>query len=69
MYICKHSTRNRDTKINTIITSQSFVNTDTNNTRKHAEKHYLLHSLATKVIKMYKMLRIQRIVPALCLRE
>jgi hypothetical protein len=42
MYICKHSTHNRDTKINTIITSQSFVNTDTNNTRKHAEKHYLI---------------------------
>jgi hypothetical protein len=42
MYICKHSTHDRDTKINTIITSQSFVNTDTNNTRKHAEKHYLI---------------------------
>jgi hypothetical protein len=38
MYICKHSTHNRDTKINTIITSQSFVNTDTNNTRKYAEQ-------------------------------
>jgi hypothetical protein len=37
MYICKHGTHNRDTKINTKITSQSFVNTDTNNTRKHAE--------------------------------